>query len=114
MSQNVCLDCGHVFRGRVDSPDQRRCATCHSREIMRRDDYRQVKIEVLQWMIATPFGIAPLWDIVRVVIGKRGMKVTDSLTVALMKRLHKEITDDLAQGRAAQQILDETRTETIY
>ena len=58
---------------------------------MPESDYNKVKNEVLDWMRKTPFGIVPIWDIGRVVVGKKGMKPTDGFTVALSKRLYRDI-----------------------
>jgi len=93
--ERLCLSCKEIFTGRSDSPDQMRCSVCHTREIMDKADYDNIKDDVLDWMRKTPFGIVPVWDIARVVIGKRDMNRPASFTLELMKTLY----DDIVLGK---------------
>jgi len=68
-----------------------RCSICHSRQIIDKADYDSIRSDVLDWMQKTPFGIVPIWDIARVVIGKRGVKRPTSFTVELMKTLYDDV-----------------------
>jgi len=45
----------------------------------------------------TVFGIVPIWDIIRTLKIREGMRLTDSLTVALMIKLHGDIKKKLAE-----------------
>lgn len=104
----MCLKCDHPFQGRSIAAEQRRCSepTCHSRNVMLLEDYEEIEFQVLKWMNRTFFGIVPVWDIVRVVVGAKGMKLTDSFTLALIKKLHREINRKL-EGRTTKELLEE-------
>ena len=103
----MCLKCDHIFQRRSVASEQRRCSepACHSRNVMLLEDYEEIEFKVLKRMNGTFFGIVPVWDIGRVV-GAKGMKLTDSFTLALIKKLHRDLKRKL-EGKTIKQLFEE-------
>jgi len=113
----VCLNCDHEFSPRSSNAEQRRCSVCHSRDIILRSEYERIEFAVVEYMKNTVFGIVPIWDIVRTLKVREGMRLTDSFTVALMGKLYRDINSKLAEvngniQKLYQKMLEErTRTK---